>query len=191
MKGRFPTSEHSYITLDIKISVRVESLTRTYWYFIDAVYELLNVHLAFIIWKIQSNGYKNDWAIHIFQSTIDNLIYRFISIIFFFVRRNVPWIAPALRGFVRTMQRKYDRYISNPSNPIFTEYKNYWKFVKSKITSCKRNFDKLKFLRKKYPFALCHPCIKLRCRLIAPLLQYHHRFFSPPLYISNDEKCRL
>ena len=49
-----------------------------------------------------------------------------------------------------------------------------------------------KFQRKEIGlFAHCHPCFKLRCELISPSSLHHHRLFSPPLNISNEEKFRL
>ena len=65
-----------------------------------------------------------------------------------FSRRNVPWFNPALRRLIRTKQRKYNEYKNNPNNRYLTEYKNYCKFARSKITSCKINFERQKFLRK-------------------------------------------
>ena len=61
-----------------------------------------------------------------------------------FCGRNVPWFTPAIKRFVRTKQRKYNKYENIPNNRNFTEYKNYCKFDKSKITSCKINFKKQK-----------------------------------------------
>ena len=41
------------------------------------------------------------------------------------------------------------------------------------------------------PFAHHQPCIKTRWVLISPLSFYHHWFFSPPLYICNEENYHL
>ena len=149
VKSNFSTSDHSYITLDISLPVRIEQPRRTYRDFNDVDYELLNAHLATIDWDIHFNGYDNDCNVlyTIFQSIIDDLIDQYVPIKVF-SRRNVPWFTPALKRFVRTKQRKYNKYKNNPNNRNFTEYKNYCKFVKSKITSCKINFEKRKFMRK-------------------------------------------
>ena len=149
VKSHFSTSDHSYITLDINLPVRIEPSRRTYRDFNDVDYELLNVHLAIIDWDSHFNGYDNDCNVlyTIFQSIIDDLINQYVPIKVF-SRRNVPWFTPALKRLVRTKQRKYNKYKNNPNNRNLTEYKNYCKFVKSKITSCKINFEKRKFMRK-------------------------------------------
>ena len=41
-----------------------------------------------------------------------------------------------------------NKYKNNPNNRNFTEYKNYRKFVRSNITSCKINLEKRKFMSK-------------------------------------------
>ena len=66
-----------------------------------------------------------------------------------FYGRNVPWFTQALRKLIHTKQQKYNKYKNNSNNRKFTEYKNYRKFFRSKVTSRKINFERQKFLRKK------------------------------------------
>ena len=116
VKCNFSTSDHSYITLDINLLVRMEQPRRTYRDFNDFHYELLNAHLATIDWDIYFNGYDHDCNVFytIFQSIIDNLIDEYVPIKVF-SGRNVPWFTPALKRFVRTKQRKYNEYKNNPT----------------------------------------------------------------------------
>ena len=86
-------------------------------------------------------------TINIEKVSTDELIDQYVPIKVL-SRRNVPWFTPALNWLVHTKLRKYNKYDNNPNNRYLTEYNKYCKFVRSKITSCKINFEKRKIMRK-------------------------------------------
>ena len=56
VKINFSTSDHSYITLDINLPVRIEPSKRTYRDLNDVDYKLLNAHLAIKDWVSRFKG---------------------------------------------------------------------------------------------------------------------------------------
>jgi hypothetical protein len=82
---------------------------------------------------------------NIFYTILNNIISLYIPLFVISDKRNNPWVTGYVKRIIRTRQRKWNKFNINKTRANEVEYRDYCKFVHTKVIDARSRYEKNKF----------------------------------------------